>query len=108
MDLMTIATVAGISIDMTKATFLVSVVDCNGDSVAGATITTTPPGTMLYFANGRPSTTAVVTDSFTGTAVAANVAAGTTTITAVVGTRTLTREPFESAPGVLSQTEIQP
>jgi hypothetical protein len=109
MDLATLAAVAGISIDTTKATFVVTVSDCNGDPVAGAMIATQPVArNMLYLANGRPSTTAVATDSFTGTAFAANVDISSTTITATVGTMTLHRSPIAGAPGVIVQAEIQP
>jgi hypothetical protein len=108
MNLSTIAGIAGVAVDPTKATFLIGVVDCNGDPVSGAVITTNPKGTTLYIANGMPSTSAVATDAVTGSAIVANVDVSNTLFGATVGDKTLRSHSFDSVPGVMSQTEIRP
>lgn len=58
----------------------VFVLDCNGNPVAGATISLTPSsGTIRYASGGLPSTSATATDA-TGAAFIFNVTPGTVTI----------------------------
>lgn len=76
-----------VTIDGAKALLIVHVVDCAGNSVAGAQITATPSGTTKYIANGRPSSTDTVTDS-SGVAFIFNVPAGAVTLSATVGSAT--------------------
>ena len=108
MTLATFASVAGIAIDPMKAIFVAIVTDCNGDAVGEAKVTTKPSGTILYLDGGRPSTTATATDKMTGTAYAVNLDAGSTMITATVGSMTLQRSPVDGVPGVIVQAEIHP
>jgi hypothetical protein len=108
-DLATIAMVAGIGqLDSGKAHLFVSVIDCNGMPVAGATVTTTPPGTVRYFANATPSPTSIATDAITGSAMVANIPISNTIISATVNGMTLRSHPFDGVAGALMQTEIQP
>ena len=108
MDVATIGAVAGITVDTTKANFLVSVIDCNGDAIAGATISTNPPGKVTYFANATPSPVAVATDAMTGSALVSSVAVSNTTINATVSGMTLRSHNLDGVAGAIMQTEIQP
>jgi hypothetical protein len=107
-DIQTIGQVANVTIDPTKVQLVVVVVDCNGNAVPGATISTTPPGTIRYFEAATPSATAVATDSMTGAALVANLAPSNTTINATVQGMTLRSHNFDTVAGALMQTEIQP
>jgi len=109
MDLATIVRIAGIeSLEPGKVNMIVSVVDCNGNPVAGATVTTTPAGTVRYFANTAPSPTSIATDAKTGAALVANIPASNTTISATVSGMTLRNQVLDGVAGVLMQTEIRP
>lgn len=108
-DLATIAMVAGVGqLDPTRTNLFVSVVDCNGVPVAGATVATTPPGTVRYFANATPSPTSIATDATTGSALIANIPISNTIISATVNGMTLRSHPFDGVAGALMQTDIQP
>jgi hypothetical protein len=109
MDLGTLAAAAQVTIDPNKAVLAVSVVDCNGMPVGGATVSTNPPGDVRYFdATETPSPTAVATDSRTGTALIANVPAVNIAISARVAGMTLRGHSIDALAGALTQTEIQP
>jgi hypothetical protein len=106
-----IAMLAMVTLDMTKANFFVTAVDCNDDPVGGVQITTNQPtATTLYFAGGNPDKTAVATDAKTGTAMIINVPVGSTTFSGtVLDTNTALRpNTVDGVAGVLIQTEIQP
>ncbi len=104
----TIAMVSGVTLDPSKANFLVTVTDCNGRPLAGATVTTNPAGTVRYFAEATPSPTAVATDAMTGSALVANVPISNTTVSAMVSGMTLRSHTLDSVAGAIMQTEIQP
>jgi len=109
MDLATIAKAAGAgTLDPTRTNLLVSVIDCNGAAVAGATVSTNPPGTVRYFVEEAPSPTAVATDARTGSALVANVPVSNTTVSATVDGRTLRSHTLDGVAGALMQIEIQP
>jgi hypothetical protein len=108
MDVQTIGNVGQVTIDTQQANFLVTVTDCNGMPLAGATISTVPAGTVRYFAAASPSPTAVATDAMTGSALVANVAPSNTTIQATVGGMTLRSHNLDGVAGAIMQTEIQP
>lgn len=99
-------------IDLQKAIFAVTVVDCNGDPVGGATVATEPPGTVKYFdKNVQPSPSATVTDGTTGTALVVNVPLDTThniNITAKVDDKVLRSHFIQADAPMLIQTDIQP
>lgn len=110
-NIATISSLGGITIDMTKANLLITAVDCNENRLAGVTIATEPAGTVLYFANGQPSTTATMTDAITGTAMIANAPTGLMTITATINNAAHTQmrgHMFTAAANVITQSEIQP
>jgi hypothetical protein len=74
----------GLSQDNDKGVLLVAVLDCDGNPVEGASVTTTPPaGQTAYLDNGQPSTSATATDS-SGAAMLFNVPAGDVEVNATV------------------------
>jgi len=107
-DLVTIGAVAQVAVDTAKVNFLISVVDCNGAPVPGATITTVPAGPIRYFAGQAPSPSAVATDAITGAALVMNVPADNTLINATVAGMTLRSHAVGGVAGAVIQTEIQP
>jgi hypothetical protein len=108
MDIMTLGNIAQVTIDPTKAQLLVSVTDCNGLPLPGATITTVPAGTIRYFVGNMPSPTATATDAVTGAALIANAPPSNTTVNATVSGMTLRSHNFDTVAGALTQTEIRP
>jgi hypothetical protein len=108
MDLVTIGAVAQVAIDTAKVNLVISVVDCNGDPVPGASITTVPAGPIRYFVDRAPSPTAIMTDATTGAALVANVAPGDTLINATVAGMTLRSHAITGVAGTVVQTSIQP
>jgi hypothetical protein len=108
-ELMTLASAAGVTVDPTKAAFAVTVNNCRGEPVGGATVSTVPAGDVRYIdATLTPSSTATATDSVTGTALIANVPVSNTTINATVGGMALRSHSIDAMAGALYQTEIQP
>jgi len=108
-DMNTIATASGLPArDPNKVTFLITVVDCNGKPVPGATITTNPPGMVRYFANTTPSPTAVATDASTGAGIVSNVDVSNTTVSATVGGMTLRSHNLDGVAGAIVETAIRP
>jgi hypothetical protein len=106
-NLATFEQIAGVTYDSTTSTLLVIVTDCNEDPVMGATVTTAPGGTVVYFGDGKPSPGTTTTDS-TGIALIPNLTSGNTTINATVSNMTLRSHDFDTVAGSLSVTEIQP
>jgi hypothetical protein len=109
MALGTLAQAAQVQIDGSKASFLVTVTDCLGAPLGGATVDAVPAGTVRYFdASATPSASATATDSTTGSALVANVASGSTAIGAKVSGMTLRSHQIDAVAGALIQTEVQP
>ncbi len=106
-ELGTLAMVAGVTADPTKALIIVSVVDCNDAPLVGATVTTTPAGETRYLVNRQPSASAVATDP-TGVAFIYNLPPSTTQINAMVNGMTLRSHSVLAQAGLVTQTEIQP
>lgn len=74
----------GLSQDNDKGVVLVVVLDCDGNPVEGASVTTTPAaGITAYIEDGAPSTSATATDS-SGVAMLFNVPAGDVEVDATV------------------------
>lgn len=106
-ELGTLAMLAGVTLDPTKAQLLVVAVDCNEMPLEGAVVTTSPAGNVKYLVNQRPSAAAVATDT-SGAAFVFNVAPSATTINATVSGMTLRSHVLEGLGGAFTQTEIQP
>jgi hypothetical protein len=85
----------------------VVVKDCFGATVAGATVTTTPAGTVKYNSAGAPSGSATST-STDGVAYVFNVPAGDVTVKANGGGETLRQHVVTARAGTVTLTEIQP
>ena len=85
----------------------VVVKDCFGATVAGATVSTTPAGTVKYNSGGAPSASATST-STDGVAYVFNVTAGDVTVRANGGGETLRQHVVTARAGTVTLTEIQP
>ena len=85
----------------------VVVKDCFGATVAGATVSTTPAGTVRYNSGGAPSASATSTSS-DGVAYVFNVTPGDVTVRANGGGETLRQHVVTARAGTVTLTEIQP
>ena len=85
----------------------VIVKDCNGATLAGATVTTSPAGTVRYNAGSSPSGSATST-STDGVAYVFNVTAGNVTVMANAGGHALRQHVVNARANVVTLTEIQP
>src|SRR6267143_1567354 len=85
----------------------VIVKDCQGNPIAGATVTTSPAGTYRYDAGSTPSSTATST-SADGVAYVANVTAGNVTVQANAGGHALRQHVVNALADAVTLTEIQP
>lgn len=85
----------------------VVVKDCFGATVAGATVSTIPAGTVRYNAGSTPSGSATSTSS-DGVAYVFNVPAGDVTVRANGGGETLRQHVVTARAGTVTLTEIQP
>ncbi len=81
--------------------------NCQGAPVAGATVTSSPAGTVRYNAVGFPSPSATSTAS-DGVAYIANVAAGNVTVQATASGHTLRQHVVDARADAITLTEIQP
>ena len=81
--------------------------NCAGTPIAGATVTSSPAGTVRYNAGGAPSSTATSTAS-DGVAYIANVTAGNVTVQATASGHTLRQHIVNARADVITLTEIQP
>ncbi len=86
---------------------LVTVEDCNGEGLAGATLASVPAGAIRYFDGIMPSMAATATDAG-GVALVATLPPGKVTLTATVGERTLPSRTFTIVADSFIQTDIQP
>ncbi len=78
--------------DTTKGTLFVTVEDCGGTTIAGATIATTPASKIVYSSGILPSGSATATGS-SGYAWALNVPVGSVQLTATAPGRTFSPHP---------------
>jgi len=85
----------------------VVVKNCAGTPIAGATVTSSPAGTVRYNAAGFPSPSATST-STDGVAYIANVAAGNVTVQASATGHTLRQHVVNARADAITLTEIQP
>lgn len=85
----------------------VIVKDCDGVTLAGATVTTSPAGTVKYNSASGPSASATSTAS-DGVAYVFNVAAGNVTVMATASGHTLRQHVVTARADVVTLTEIQP
>lgn len=107
-DMQAVGGIGGVQIDLNMAQVIISVIDCNGNPVPGATVSTTAGGTVRYFENARPSMTAIATDAMTGSALVANVPPTNTRVDAMVEGMMLRSHLIDARQNALTQAEIQP
>ncbi len=81
--------------------------DCDGNPVAGATVTTMPAGTVRYNQGGFPNNQATSTDA-DGVAYVFNVPAGDVTVQATAGSHTLREHVVNARADVITTTVLQP
>ena len=81
--------------------------DCAGTPIAGATVTSSPPGIVRYNAAGFPSSSATSTGS-DGVAYIANVAAGNVTLYGTASGHALRQHVVNARANAITLTEIQP
>lgn len=85
----------------------VVVKNCAGTPIAGATVTSSPAGTVRYNAGGVPSLSATSTAS-DGVAYIANVTAGNVTVQSNASGHTLRQHVVNARADAITLTEIQP
>ena len=85
----------------------VVVKNCAGTPIAGATVTSSPAGTVRYNAGGAPSSSATSTAD-DGVAYIANVAAVNVTVMASASGHTLRQHIVNARADAITLTEIQP
>jgi hypothetical protein len=85
----------------------VIVKDCDGATIAGATVWTTPPGTVRYNSGSTPSASATSTSS-DGVAYLFNVPAGNAIVQSNAGGNVLRQHAVNARADVVTLTEIQP
>jgi hypothetical protein len=103
-----VASLAGLTLDMTQDQIILQVVDCSGAPIGGATVTSDPPGTVVYFADSKPMPSAMMTDDTNAVVLIANVPPSSTEIYASIGETMFSTLSIDAAPGVLVQAAIQP
>jgi hypothetical protein len=91
---------------MGDGSILLTVNDCNGLPLSGATVAATA-GTVRYFTGVQPSMTTAATDAG-GVVLVANVPPGKVTLTARVMGMTLPAKSFTAVADTFIQTELQP
>ena len=106
-DAATIAGAAQVTFQASDGQLLLTVNDCNDQPVAGATITTTPAGTIRYFNGVRPSTTATATD-MQAVVLVANLPPGDVTLSATFNGMNFKSHNFQVVADAFIQTQIQP
>jgi len=85
----------------------VVVTDCAGNPLTGATVTSSPAGTVKYNAAGSPSSSATSTSS-DGVAYIFNVAAGNVTILGAASGHALRQHVVNARADAVTLTQIQP
>ncbi len=102
-----LATAAGITPQAGKGFIGIVVKNCAGAAITGATVSTTPAGTVLYNVAGVPSTSGSSTAA-DGIAYIANVTAGNVTVMATASGHTLRQHVVNARADAITLTEIRP
>jgi hypothetical protein len=106
-ELSFLGTAVGVTQSVDSGFIGVIVKDCLGATVAGATVSTTPPGRVKYNSGSTPSQTATAT-STDGVAYVFNTAPGDVTVRASFGGMQLRQHVVTARAGTVTLTEIQP
>jgi hypothetical protein len=96
-----------LTFDPTKGHILLQVHDCNGMPLLGVTVSTNPPGDVIYFSQMTPTRSAVMTDGVAFVLIA-NVNPVETTLTAKINGMDLRPHTFMVTANAIVQTLIQP
>jgi hypothetical protein len=102
-----LAAAAGITPQAGKGFIGVIVTNCSGTPIAGATVSSTPGGTVVYNAGGVPSSAATQTAA-DGIAYIANVTAGNVLVQANGGGHTLRAHTVTARGDAITLTQIRP
>lgn len=86
----------------------VAVTDCNGTAVAGATVSTTPGGTVRYSSSGGVPSASATATSADGVAYVFNVAAGDVVVRANSGSMTLRQHTVNARANAVTITVVAP
>ena len=106
-ELGALGTIVGVPQTAGNGFMAVIVQDCSGTPLAGATVTTTPAGTVRYDAGSGPSATATST-STDGVAYVFNVTPGNVTVHATASGHTLRQHVVNARADAVVLTQIQP
>ena len=98
--------IVNVTQDPSKGMIGLVVADASGNPIAGAKITTTPMGTVIYDSGSLPSSSATMTDT-DGRAYVFNVTAGPVTVHATGG-MTFRDVSLKARPGVVTTTAVEP
>lgn len=94
--------------DPQKALVGILVVDCDGEPVAGATVSTTPAGTVKYGGSGGLPDAGATATAADGLAYVFNVPAGPVVVDALAGANDLRQHTVEGRAGVITTTIVAP
>jgi len=106
-ELVFLGTAVGVTQTAGNGFIGVIVKDCNGTTVAGAQVFTTPPGTVRYNSGSTPSGSATSTSS-DGVAYVFNVPAGNAIVQSNAAGNVLRQHTVNARADVVTLTEIQP
>ena len=102
-----LTSVASVTQDPSKGMIGLVVADSTGTPIAGAKVTTSPMGTVVYDSGSLPSSSATMTDT-DGRAYVFNVTAGPVTLHATATGMTLKDVSLDARVGVVTTTAIEP
>jgi len=102
-----IGPVLGVTQDPAKGLMVVVVENCAGQQISGATVTTTPAGTVRYNGPGGPNEAAMSTAA-DGVAYVFNVTAGDVVVHANASGHTLRQHTVNARANAFTLTAIQP
>ena len=97
------------SLDPTTAHLIVSVVDCNDNSVAGATVTVSGSHSPVFYFSGEGlDSSATGTDEQTGAALVTGLTSGLVTIQASLGTVRFHDNTVRVTAGAVTEAKVSP
>ena len=107
-ELSVLANAAGITLSSTNGLVVLTVVDCTGKVLAGATVSSNPAaGATRYNSGGEPQSSASATD-VDGLAYLLNLPAGNVAVQGSSGSHTLRSHTLNARAGAITQTILAP
>ena len=101
------ATAGGVTLEAGTGLVYVLVVDCNGDPIEGATISSSPGGDVVYVENDVPSAAATATDA-SGRAIIFNVGPGDVEVDAEIDGTSLREHTVNARADAFTFTAVIP